>query len=125
MITNKELSMSIDEQTLWMETQLKVLSESLKIIELLIKDEDDDAYDHIPGYVDSIKSAREHFMTISEQLYSMGWISLFDISTKWYEDVVAIAVCYNHEQSIYRKTVYEECKHAVEIWNDLVYMLMN
>ena len=125
MITAKELSMSVDEQTLWMEAHLKMLSDSLRVIELLVRDESDNTFNHIPEYAGTIKDAREHFMNISGQLNFIGWISLLDKGTEWYEDLINIAICYNKEQSIYRKAIHEECNRAMEIWNDMVYMLMN
>lgn len=125
MISAKELSMSADEQTIWMETNLKRLSESLRVIELLIRDENDDLFSHILGYAPVIKEIREYFMCISEQLECIGWISILDKGTEWYEDLINVAICYNKEQNIYRKAIHEECNRAMEIWNDMVYMLMN
>lgn len=124
-MTNKELSMmSINEQMSWMETKLKRLSESLRVIELLISDEDEDI-GSLPIYAHVIKEAREYFMNLSEQLESIGWIGLLDKGTQWYEDVISIAVCYNKEQNIYRKAIHEECNRAINIWNDMIFMLMN
>lgn len=125
MITAKELSMSADEQTAWMEMHLKRLSESLRVIELLIRDEKEDFYSHIREYAPVIKKVREHFMDISEQLEFIGWISLLDEGTEWYEDLINVAICYDKEQNIYRKAIHEECNRAMEIWNDMVYILMN
>lgn len=128
-MTNKELSMmSINEQMSWMETKLKRLSESLRVIEILISDEEKgDLGDvgSLPIYAHVIKEAREYFMIFSEQLESMGWIGLLDKGTQWYEDVVSIAVCFNKEQNIYRKVIHEECNRAINIWNDMIFMLMN
>lgn len=125
MITAKEMSMNIDEQISWMETHTKMLSESLRVLALLIKDEKDDTYDHIPEHTDIIKEAQEHFKCISEELEYIGWISLLDKGTAWYEDLIHIAVCYNKDPSIFRKAIHEECNRAIEIWNDMVYVLMN
>lgn len=104
---------------------LKRLSESLRVIELLIRDETEDLYSHIFGYAPVIKKVREHFMNISGQLDAIGWISLLDEGTEWYEDLINVAICYNKEQNIYRKAIHEECNRAMEIWNDLIYMVMN
>lgn len=128
-MTNKELlMMSINEQMSWMETKLKRLSESLRVIELLISDEDEEEKVDpgiLPVYVHAIREAREYFMNLSEQLESIGWIELLYKGTQWYEDIINIAVCYNKEQSIYRKAIHEECNRAIKIWNDMIYMLMN
>lgn len=127
-MTKEELSMmSINEQMTWMETKLKRLSESLRVIELLISDEDEEKGDlgSLPVYAHVIKEAREYFMNLSEQLESIGWIGLLDKGTQWYEDVISVAVCYNKEQNIYRKAIHEECNRAIQIWNDMIYMLMN
>ena len=127
-MTSKELSMiSINEQVSWMETKLKRLSESLRVIELLISDEGEEKEDlgGLSIYAHVIKEAREHFMNLSEQLESIGWIALLDKGTQWYEDVISIAVCYNKEQNIYRKVIHEECNRVISIWNDMTFMLMN
>lgn len=129
-MTNKELlMMSLNEQMTWMETKLKRLSESLRVIELLISDEErregGDLLGSLPVYADVIKEAREYFMNLSEQLESMGWIGLLDKGTQWYEDIISVAVCYNKEQNIYRKAIHEECNRAIKIWNDMIFMLMN
>lgn len=64
-MTNKELSMMSpneqNEQMSWMETKLKRLSESLRVIELLISDEDEEKGDlgSLPVYAHVIKEARE------------------------------------------------------------------
>lgn len=124
-MTKEELSMmSINEQISWMETKLKRLSESLRVIELLISDEDKEL-GSLPIYAHVIKEAREYFMILSEQLESIGWIELLDKGTQWYEDVISVAVCYNKEQSIYKKVIHEECNRAIKIWNDMIYVLMN
>lgn len=122
---DKELSMSIDEQEKWMETLTKGLSESLRVIGLLIKDESDNTYDHIPEYTDTIREAQEHFMRISEDLEGIGWISILDTGTLWYEDLIHIAICYAKDPSIYRKAIHEECNRAIEIWGHMIHMLMN
>ena len=125
---SKELSMmSIDEQMSWMETKLKRLSESLKVIERLISDESEEKVDpeSFQVYSHVIKEASEYFMDLSEQLESMGLLGLLDKGTQWYEDVITIAVCYKKEEDIYRKTIHEECNRAIKIWNDMIFMLMN
>lgn len=127
-MTKEELSMmSINEQMTWMETKLKRLSESLRVIERLISDDNEEKVDlgSLPVYAQVIKEVREYFMNLSEQLESIGWIGLLDKGTQWYEDVISIATCYNKEQSIYRKAIHEECNRAIKIWNDMIYMLMN
>ena len=126
-MTNKELSMmSLNEQMSWMETKLKRLSESLRVIELLISDDEGgDLLGSLPVYAHVIKEAREYFMNLSEQLESIGWIGLLDKGTQWYEDLISVAVCYNKEQNIYKKVIHEECNRAMKIWNDMIFMLMN
>ena len=127
-MTKEELSMmSINEQMTWMETKLKRLSESLRVIELLISNEEGEGegIGSLPVYAHVIKEVREYFMNLSEQLESIGWIGLLDKGTQWYEDVISVAVCYNKEQSIYKKAIHEECNRAIKIWNDMIYMLMN
>lgn len=139
-MANKELStMSIKEQ-IWVETKLKRLSESLRVIERLISNEDEEKKEKDPGsfliYAHVIKEAREYFMDLSEQLESISWIEqlesinwieLLEKDTQWYEDVIRVAVCYDgdEEQNIYSKVIHEECNRVIKIWNDLVYMLMN